>query len=405
MKVTLPLRLTTLATIVLTSLIPFDSARSAASFDEQIIEQSQVIAIARPYGKNKYDLLTIEQIPEKQQCWSESGSNPVLVEPLLLKFDFTGHCRRATDSNGYSIRIDGRDYGLAYLLSVAPRNGELFLVGTPRSGGPEIIVGRTRGMSQGFMKFILEPGWQISKRSYDGKELGHFYFSGNGEAIVAAGGSLPPNHTPGTPAIAFRDINDDIYKAEIEQAVTKGFIAGFREDKTFRPQVALTREQLVSMVIEALKTAPENKVSIASQIAEKPYSDVDSSRWSATKIEWAKKNQIVSGYPDGTFKPTKEVTRAELVAVLQKAAAYIQTQKGMSAQLPAKQTPKTFSDTSGHWAEPLVNQMSAYCQVASPLNETGTAFAPNNPAFRNYAAAATLRMLNCVNSGTQQVTQ
>jgi hypothetical protein len=400
-KSTLSLRLATLATVALTSIIPINSARSAATFDEQLIDSSQVIAIARPYGENKYDLLVVEQIPDKKQCWSESGSNPVIVDPLLLNFDFTGHCRRATDSNGYSIRIDGQDYGLAYLLSVVPRNGELVLVGTPRTGGPELVVARTRGMTKGLLKFVLEPGWQFSKRAFQGKELGHFYFSGNGQAIIAAGGSLPANHTPGTGATAFRDIGNDIYKSEIEQAVAQGFIAGFKEDSTFRPQIALTREQLVSMVIEALKTVPEAKVSVPAQISEKPYSDVDSSRWSATKIQWAKKNQIVSGYPDGTFKPTKEVTRAELVVVLQKAAEYAQTQRGLSAKLPAKQTPKTFSDTAGHWAEGLVSQMSAYCQVASPLNETGSAFAPNNPAFRNYAAAATLRMLNCAKSNPQ----
>jgi hypothetical protein len=40
--------------------------------------------------------------------------------------------------------------------------------------------------------------------------------------------------------------------------------------------------------------------------------------------------------------------------------------------------------------------MSAYCGVASPLNETGNAFSPNLAARRNYAAAATLRMLNCI---------
>jgi len=43
-----------------------------------------------------------------------------------------------------------------------------------------------------------------------------------------------------------------------------------------------------------------------------------------------------------------------------------------------------------------VGQMSSYCGVASPLNERGSDFAPDSAAQRNYAAAATLRMLNCV---------
>ncbi|MEG4913698.1 S-layer homology domain-containing protein [Microcoleus sp. B7-D4] len=37
------------------------------------------------------------------------------------------------------------------------------------------------------------------------------------------------------------------------------------------------------------------------------------SRWSAGKVLFARDNKIVSGYQDGTFKPTQPVTRAELM--------------------------------------------------------------------------------------------
>ncbi|MBN3959948.1 hypothetical protein [Nostoc sp. NMS8] len=39
--------------------------------------------------------------------------------------------------------------------------------------------------------------------------------------------------------------------------------------------------------------------------------------------------------------------------------------------------------------------MSVYCGVATSLNETGSAFSPNIATRRNYAPAATLRLLNC----------
>jgi hypothetical protein len=157
----------------------------AATFEEREIEQDRMIAIARPYGKNKYDLLVIEQIPGKKQCWSESGTKP--IEPLLLKFDFTGHCSRSTDSNGYSIRVDGQDFGLDYLLRIEQRNGELLLVGTSRSkpNAPDVIIGRTYGIRPGFLKIVLSPGWQFSKRTYQGKVLGHVYFSGDRAAMNA----------------------------------------------------------------------------------------------------------------------------------------------------------------------------------------------------------------------------
>ncbi|MFM7713525.1 MAG: DUF3747 domain-containing protein, partial [Microcystis sp.] len=50
MKARLSIALTALMTLGIT-------ATPAANFDEQDIEQTQVIAIARPYGGNKFDLL------------------------------------------------------------------------------------------------------------------------------------------------------------------------------------------------------------------------------------------------------------------------------------------------------------------------------------------------------------
>jgi N-acetylmuramoyl-L-alanine amidase len=194
----LPLRLAVLATAVFTNIIPFNSVK-ASTFDEQPIDQTKVIAIARPYGSNKYDLLVIEQIPGKKACWQESGSQPVLVEPLLLNYDFTGICRRSTDSNGYSIRINGQDYGLNYLLRLIERNGELVLIGTNRANpSQEIVVGTTQGLSKGFLKIILNPGWQFTRRTFQGRALGHFYFSST-QVPSGSEGSTSVSPTPESP--------------------------------------------------------------------------------------------------------------------------------------------------------------------------------------------------------------
>ncbi len=170
----------------------------ASEFTETAIDQSQVIAVAVPYGveTRKYNLFVFEQIPSKRQCWQVSGNGPMMVDALLTQFDFTGHCRRATDSNGYSLRMDGQDFGLDYLLRIVPRRNELVLVATSRTGrGPEIILGRTQGMSlddQRFMQIQLNPGWQFTKRSYQGKVLGHYYISGSRANLVQAGMSTEP---------------------------------------------------------------------------------------------------------------------------------------------------------------------------------------------------------------------
>ena len=360
---------------------------NAQNFGAKDVPQQDYVAVAAPFGQDNYQLLIIEQKSDQRACWSENGSDPVVIDPLLSEFDFTGICGRATDSNGYSIRVDGQDYGLDYLLRVVEQDDELLLVGTPRNNqGEEIIVGRTNGLADGYLKIQLEPQWNFAKRTYEDRTLGHIYLA------RTTGVELP-----------FADIGNDIYRNEIATAVNIGFVSGFKEDNTFRPDAELTREQLVSIAIEALKAIPELELTVPDQASASPYPDVDGGRWSAGKIQWAKENDIVSGYPDGSFRPTQAVTRAELIAVQNKVAKYARNQLGEMGELPNTQTALNFSDTSGHWSADLVSEMSAYCGVASPLNETGTNFAPDEPAKRNYAAAATVRMLDCV-SGTEALT-
>jgi len=399
----------TLATIALSSIIANKSV--AATFEQIPVEQNKFIAVAAPFGESSHQLLIIEQKSNARQCWSESGSNPVIVDPLLLNFDFSGICGRSTDSNGYSIRMAGEDLGLDYLLRIVERNGELVLIGTNSRdrSAPDVIVGRTQGLANGFVKIVLEPGWDFARRSYQGKPLGHIYLansqplssigtgtgSGTGIGSGSGTGSNPGSGSGGT-MVTFPDISNDIYANEIQQAVAMGFIAGFREDNTFRPQAALTREQLVSIIFEAMNQLPNANLELPDQVTFAPYPDVNPSRWSAAKIQWARDNNIISGYADGKFRPTQPVTRAELMAMERRAAEFALTLQGQQPTLTANQSALEFSDIQGHWADALITQMSAYCRVASPLNERGSVFSPNSQAQRNYAAAATVRMLNCV---------
>ena len=405
----LPLKLATLATVTLSSLIPIDLPVKASTFSETALDQSSVTAIARPYGEGKYDLLVIEQIPDKQDCWTESGANPVLIDPLLLNFDFTGICRRATDSNGYSIRLDGNDLGLDYLLRLVPRGGELVLVGTPRTPGyEEIVIGSTQGMAAGFMKVNLYPGWKFSKRTYQDKVLGHFYFSGS-QAAIAAGGELPdtlpvtttnPRQTtlsqPG-----FSDLEDNIYQAQISEAVNMGLVSGF-EDDTFRPQDPVTREQLISMAVDAINTVYKVDLEATPERDVVPFKDVDSSRWSAKKISWAQWNFLNIGNPNNTLQPSEPISRAELVDTMRRMAIHLKNQLDLPRQLQQTQEPVVFSDTSTSWAKNIIAQMSGYCGVATPLDEQGTEFAPERKATRDYTAAAMVRVLDCVKAEAQQ---
>ena len=360
---------------------------------EEPVPEDRVVAVAVPAGR-MYNLAVIEQIPGKQQCWAEKGSNPTIINPLWTTFDFTGSCRRSTDSNGYSVRLDGQDTSLDYFLNIIPKGEGYQLVAQNRSDRSQTVVGQTDGKTadREYLKITLNPGWEFTKKTYEGKVLGHYFFSGDSQAIAAAGNAVPD--TTGTTA-SFSDISRDIYKDEIENAVALGFISGYK-DGTFRPTEPLTREQLVSMVYGAIESIDSVNLEPASSVPTQPYPDVESSRWSASKIQWAKENDIVKGYPDGTFQPDTPVTRAELIVVLENAAKFAKMKQGESAQLVTNQEPTNFSDISNHWGAETIQAMSAYCGVASPVQEVGDNFDPDTPAQRDYAAAATLRTHDCL---------
>ena len=414
-KTALPLKcLAIAATTIATSFAPLQSVQSQSIFGEDDIKQDQMVAVAVPLRSGNFNLLVVEQFEGKRACWSESGNSPTIVDPLLLNFVFTSDCRRSTDSNGYSMRINGEDLGTKYLLQIKRFEDNARLIATPSDRTkPEILIGETNGIADDYLKIDLLPGWEFTRRTYENKPLGHFYFSSDGSQVITLDSGIsedpgpvvvqpPVDNTPDVPDVVipiddvvasrFTDIGGDIYRSQIEQAVNVGFIAGFN-DNTFRPTESLTREQLVSMAIESLKVIPESNIQISSQGGSFP--DVASNRWSAGKIAWAQQNNIVSGYKDGTFRPTQQVTRAELMAILRRTAEYAQNVQGKGTVLPTRNAAFSFVDLNGHWASDLTSQMSAYCNAATPFQESGDRFLPDTPSQRNYAAAATLRTIRC----------
>ncbi|NET56157.1 MAG: DUF3747 domain-containing protein [Symploca sp. SIO2E6] len=176
------------------------SPANANIFQKTEVDPNDVIAVAVEHKDGKHKLLIVEQISDQRACWSEKSSEslnrPVLVDTLLRTFDFTGICRRSTDSNGYSIRMDDQDLGSDYLLTLLEREGEIVLAGIPRPwagrGLKRIEVGRTRGYATGNEKIFLDPGWRFTKRTYQGRVLGHFYLTyDSAEGTVTQPNTIP----------------------------------------------------------------------------------------------------------------------------------------------------------------------------------------------------------------------
>ncbi|MBD1875680.1 DUF3747 domain-containing protein [Nodosilinea sp. FACHB-131] len=195
----------TTAAVVLTGLAAAPMAR-AQQFDQQPIDPNLAVAIASPVRNGAfYSLMILTQVPNQRQCWQEQGQagGPITVDPLLLNFDFTGACDRSTDGNGYSVRINGQDLGVHYRLEVSARQNDLVLFARPTRdrSAPPIEIGRTNGRTNGFLKIQLNPGWQMTRRTYNGQPVGHIYLTHDAplDVRLAAGAAPPLSQTPNTP--------------------------------------------------------------------------------------------------------------------------------------------------------------------------------------------------------------
>jgi hypothetical protein len=173
--------LLTLSAIATATIINIPQVKAQeVSFQEQPVNQEQFNVVAVPFGYQEHRLEIIEQIPGKQECWAESGTAPVNVDLLLLNFDHTNSCRRIINTNGYTLRLNGQDETVAHVIKIVEKNGELQLVAFHKDPSqPSIVIGRTNGLSNNAMKIMLNPGWQITKRVYQGQPVDHLYLSGN----------------------------------------------------------------------------------------------------------------------------------------------------------------------------------------------------------------------------------
>ncbi len=217
MNTLLNLRSATLAMLALSTLGIADAARANSLFSQMEVDQNRYAIVASPYaGGTLHQLLILKQISNARQCWSDANGGTT-INPLLLDFDFTDICGRATDSNGYSVRVGGEDLNWRYSFRVVRRNNELQLLAAPTvdRNAPELLIGRTRGLTQGFGKFFLEPGWKLTERSYQGASVGHIYLTNdqslaslNNAALASRPVSTP---RPTTPVVQTSVVQPPVY--------------------------------------------------------------------------------------------------------------------------------------------------------------------------------------------------
>jgi len=87
-----------------------------------------------------------------------------------------------------------------------------------------------------------------------------------------------------------------------------GILKGY-PDGTFKPGNNVTRAEFATMVVLA------KKLTLVSP-ARPSFKDVPANHWAYKQVETAAKAGYLKGYPDGTFGPSRNITRQEIAAVL-----------------------------------------------------------------------------------------
>ena len=179
------------------------------------------------------------------------------------------------------------------------------------------------------------PDVEYDNRVYDTR----FMINGNSKTVEwydADGGNFSFTNT-------YTGI-DDYYPIIIPTIINKdtgmlnktdhfAYVIGY-PDGTVHPNGQITRAEVATIFFRLLR----DEVRDGAFTTSNTYSDVAYGKWYNNPISTMSALGIITGYPDGTFKPNKPITRAEFAAI---AARFDETQSGKSA---------TFSDVIGHWA-------------------------------------------------------
>ena len=179
-------------------------------------------------------------------------------------------------------------------------------------------------------------------------------------------------------ATPYTDVLDGNWAVEAVNYVTdKNFMKGLSET-TFGPNGALTRGMLVT-VLYRMAGSPE----VTGKVSEK-FTDCTDGSWYADAVLWASANKIVDGYEDGTYKPTKAISRQEMAKVLY---GYDKIGGKTAGGITEKLT-YTDVDAIGEWALESVT----YCTAAGYLAGSNGAFNPKGTATRAMGAKVLMNM-------------
>ena len=115
--------------------------------------------------------------------------------------------------------------------------------------------------------------------------------------------------------VGFADVEGEWYATAVNWAASVGVVNGY-EDNTFKPNTAITREQLAAILMNYAAYKGEDVSARASLDA---YSDAENvSTWATDTMSWAVAEGYITGMTADTLQPQGSATRAQVAAILER---------------------------------------------------------------------------------------
>lgn len=153
-------------------------------------------------------------------------------------------------------------------------------------------------------------------------------------SLSVLGGAIAPLVTAQSTLAQTRlsDVSGLWAESCITSLANRGIINGY-PDGSFRPNAPVNRAEFATMVA----TAFPNVATVNSSAGQ--FSDISSGYWASSAIRTVSQKGFLSGYPDGSFRPTQQIPRAQALIALSSGLDYQPAQS-------VNQTLGTYSDAS-----------------------------------------------------------
>lgn len=138
------------------------------------------------------------------------------------------------------------------------------------------------------------------------------------------------------------------YGISLNGNVGKSELMNGYPDGTFCPDQSITRAETATLLRRAADM-------YGYYISDDVFSDID--MWAEQSIKELAAAGVITGYPDNTFRPYDNVTRAEFVTMLMRLIG----EEGGTTE---------FADANGHWAEKYIAKASEYGYINGYLDGT-----------------------------------